>query len=364
MTKTAVPKQTLYSLQFLRAIAVLLVVFSHIRHKQDVAAPLGYQWLDWFSIGEYGVDIFFVISGFIIAYISPEGRRNALDVLNFMMRRIIRIMPLYYTVTLIALAVWLVRPEMVNSSAPEMTVILPSFFLWPTEGRFLFQTGWTLSYEMYFYFLFGLTLFLGALQYRVLAAYLALSVLAGVLFQFRQPVLALMTNHHLAEFLAGYVFFKMASGQIGRHVRLGLALIAMGSALIISHIFMQGSVLSPLYHWGIPAMMLVFGFLLSEGAFKIPPLFLKMGDSSYSIYLTHALVLPVLTKAWYAIFPQTALGNLGFVVYGLVATIVIGFISYRFYEIPVGKTLNSWWKGKYLALKNRQSKVSSSLQAS
>ncbi len=364
MTKTDAPKQTLYSLQLLRAVAVILVVFSHIRHKQDVAAPLGTQWLDWFSIGEYGVDIFFVISGFIIAYISPEGRRNALEVLNFMMRRIIRIMPLYYTVTLIALAVWLVRPEMVNSSAPEMTVILPSFFLWPTEGRFLFQTGWTLSYEMYFYFLFGLTLFLGALQYRVLASYLALSILAGVLLEFRQPVLALVTNHHLAEFLAGYVFFRLASGQIGQQVGLGLGLIAAGTALIISHILMPGSVLAPLYHWGIPAMMLVFGFLLSEGTFKIPALLLKTGDSSYSIYLTHALVLPVLTKAWYMFAPQTAASNFGFIIYALASTLVIGFISYRFYETPVGKTLNGWWKKKYLAMSQPKGTASNNLQTS
>ncbi len=353
MTKKYSNKQTLYSLQFLRAFAVILVIFSHIRHKQDTAAHYGFQWLEWFNFGEYGVDIFFVISGFIIAYISPKARHSLLDVFNFMMKRIFRIMPLYYTVTLIALCVWFIQPELVNSSSPSSTVILPSFFLWPTEGRFLFQSGWTLSYEMYFYLIFGFTLLLARWQYRILSTFLVISLFIGILVPIQDPVLKLMTSHHLAEFLGGYLFYKLAHKQIGAQVYLGMTMIGVGVTFLLSHALITNSFLLSLYVWGFPAMMIVFGFLLSEGHYKIPNLFLKLGDSSYSIYLTHALALPVLTKIWYSLAPQTSnntlasIGNLGFILFSLGATLLIGVIVFHIYEKPLGKKINRWWGEKY-----------------
>lgn len=340
-------KQTLYSVQFLRAIAVILVLLSHIRHKQEVAVLSGFQWLEWFNFGEYGVDIFFVISGFIIAYIAPKAQQTGVDVLHFMIKRLIRIMPLYYTVTLVALWAWWLNPALVNSSAPQSTVILPSFFLFPTEGRFLVQSGWTLSYEMYFYALFALALLAGRLQYHILSLFLGLSLLVGVAFNIPNPALALMTSPHLAEFLAGFLFYHHGSKYIGQHKTVGLVLIAVGITLCVSQAFSDNTIVAALNLWGIPAMALIFGFLLSEGHIKFPAIFLKIGDSSYSTYLTHILALPVLTKLWYLAMPQSSISHLVFIIFALGLTLLIGAITFKLYEKPVGLRLNRWWHDIY-----------------
>ena len=136
------------SIQIMRGIASLLVVLLHISVKggqYDNGALKG------FSIGGAGVDLFFIISGYVMC-ISTVGR--PLTFYQFLLLRIRRIIPLYWLVTTVGLAIYLYNPKLVNTSGGE-TSIWASYVLFPNGKKFLNSNGWTLSYEFFFYFIFG-----------------------------------------------------------------------------------------------------------------------------------------------------------------------------------------------------------------
>ena len=147
----------LLTIQYLRGIAALLVVFYHVYTQ---LGRLGYsgQTPDFLA---GGVDIFFVISGFIMWYTTFNRNVGALE---FFTHRFIRIVPLYWLITTFYLAILLIRPSWMQSAKFELSHIVASYLfipmvhpavpiMWP-----LVVPGWTLNYEMFFYFLFGLAL--------------------------------------------------------------------------------------------------------------------------------------------------------------------------------------------------------------
>jgi exopolysaccharide production protein ExoZ len=102
--------------------------------------------LDW---GMMGVDLFFVISGFIMVYITRDWREGGgRKVPEFLFARITRIYPLYWVVSGALLAVWFVRPDLVFSSSRNTPELLNSLFLIPAHAYPLLEVGWTLVYEM------------------------------------------------------------------------------------------------------------------------------------------------------------------------------------------------------------------------
>ncbi|VAV96745.1 hypothetical protein MNBD_ALPHA08-573 [hydrothermal vent metagenome] len=348
------PRQVMHSLQVLRAIAALLVVFSHIREKNLQNAADSTQILQWFNFGPYGVDIFFVISGFIIAYIMPVGQYSLGDVKEFLARRVIRVMPMYWVVTLAAFSVWLYNPEMVNSSAPELTRVWQSFTLYPTDGRYLYQTGWTLSYEMYFYFLFAATMLFGRFQRLLLALILTTMITIGIVYQPgpEDPLFYLLTRHHLLEFMAGFAFCHFGKHLIGKMPITGAVLSVTGVALILAKAFDAGPIFDLFYFWGLPAMALVFGMLLLERAIPWPAYWVKLGEASYSLYLTHSFVMAAGAIIWYRLFDGTMASNIGFMFVSLAVSLVVAHLAYRFIENAMTVSLNKKWK----ELKNRPQK--------
>ncbi len=355
-TKARSPRQVMHSLQVLRAVAALLVVFSHIREKNLQNSPGSAQILEWFNFGPYGVDIFFVISGFIIAYIMPVGQYSFGDVKEFLARRVIRVMPMYWVVTLAAFSVWLYNPAMVNSSAPELTSIWQSFTLYPTEGRYLYQTGWTLSYEMYFYFLFAATMFFGRYQRLLLALILATMITIGIVYQPgpEDPLFYLLTRHHLLEFMAGFAFCHFGKHLIGKMPVTGAVLSIAGVALILLKAFNAGPVFDLIYFWGLPAMALVFGMLLLERAIPWPAYLVKLGEASYSLYLTHSFVMAAGAIIWYRLFDDSMASNIGFMFVALAASLVVAHLAWRFVENAMTVGLNKKWKEYKARPKNPQ----------
>ena len=345
-SKTRSPRQVMNSLQVLRALAALLVVFSHIREKNLQNSPQAAQILDWFNFGPYGVDIFFVISGFIIAYIVPTGSYGFSDVKEFLVRRVIRVIPMYWVVSLVALTVWLYNPMLVNSSAPELTRIWESFALFPTDGRYLYQTCWTLSYEMYFYFLFAATMFFGRYQRVLLGLILATMIAIGIIYQPGpdEPVFYLLTRHHLVEFMAGFAFCHFGRHLIGKMPVTGAVLTVSAVALILLKAFGAGPIFDQLYFWGLPAMALVIGMLLLERAIPWPAYLVKLGEASYSLYLTHSFVMAGGAIIWYRLFDASMASNIGFMFVSLGVALVVAHLSWRFVENVMTVGLNKKWK--------------------
>ena len=300
--------------QLLRGVAALLVLLAHLAVVEGKYSPdrlLG----DWAAFGFAGVDLFFVISGFIMVYVTWGGRGGARESGRFLWRRATRIYPLYWAVSAAVLVVWLLRPAMVFGSNPDPD-ILRSFLLLPDEHLPLLSVGWTLIYEMYFYLVFALALLLPA-RWRILALVAWAVVAQAVPAPEGSPTLAVMLSPLVREFLFGalvawtaltlFVLDPVLGGRApvlaGR--RWGVVAAAALLGLGLWSLFGGGvpdAVAVARDHgwraeaWGLPAAALLVLTLLSP--FGRLPLGDWLGDISYSLYLTHVLTLSLLGRLW------------------------------------------------------------------
>ncbi len=222
-----------------------------------------------------------------------------LNFVRFIIRRIKRIMPLYWLATTLALIVFLYNPKLVNSSGGE-TSIWASYTLFPNGKRFLNDNGWTLSYEFFFYFIFGLFIHKGTYRaIQVSSLLLLLLPILGLFFNFNDQAFIFSTKSFLIEFAYGmgcFYLFNMKSVRL--KVKYAIGICIFGVILFPLQLFLgipdtekwRGLV------WGIK-MLLIFAGLLSledpirRSTFLFKGLLLAIGDSSYSLYLIHPFVL-------------------------------------------------------------------------
>jgi exopolysaccharide production protein ExoZ len=280
----------LSSIQVLRAIAALLVL---VAHQGPVIGAFGEapDAVPDLSFGTFGVDLFFVISGFIMVHTAGKLFGQPGAAVQFLSRRLLRIVPLYWALT----AALIAGPLIKYGALPKETSLqhlLASFLFFPTlspQGtpEPVFTVGWTLNYEMLFYVLFALALFL--------RRDLALISLTAVLF-----ILPLVPFSSLPfSFWSDSIIFEFAFGMwIGwlysRGMRLsGLIgiLIAAAGMIVAIYANQAGLNLTPrIAWWGIPAALIIAGIALSdlEVPFFLFPL-VALGDASYALYLVHWL---------------------------------------------------------------------------
>jgi peptidoglycan/LPS O-acetylase OafA/YrhL len=280
--------QMLYSVQLLRAAAAVLVVICHAIHKQGQLSGTGAIW----AFGGSGVDLFFIISGFIMCHVTARKQASAAQ---FLWARVLRIMPLYWILSLVALGVFVVDPAIVNSSGGT-TTILNSFTLFPTSDKFLIQTGWTLSYEFIFYFIFAASLFFDRVNRLLfIAASIVLVVGAGALTSPSNPTIRFVTDPLLLEFLMGvgaYLYVLRA----GSHTVASGALLLVGSAMLACVAYVNYSHYRVIVY-GIPYMIFFAGLVSFERLMRsaachaIGRAIGLLGDASYSTYLSHPFAL-------------------------------------------------------------------------
>lgn len=277
--------QKFQSVHYLRGVAALMVVVLHIHtgigFMRHDAADLG--WL------RGGVDIFFIISGFVMVK-STTGK--AVVPRDFFFRRCQRIVPLYWLVTLV----------MMTSMQGEFFFKLASMFFVPMAnpdtGYFepVVELGWTLNFEMYFYMLFAISLLISEKwRFWALAALLiALVVLARIF----QPVgiIGFYSNPMVLEFLFGMAIAKF-------NMRGPAVLIPLGFAcMYYLYPVISGRVVS----LGLPAALIIMGAAGSEGKVRSYRALNLLGDASYAIYLFHLLALGILVKHWDSLGIDTA----------------------------------------------------------
>ena len=154
----------LSSIQVLRGVAASLVVFLHILASLDAYydSSILYDFPSLISFLESGVDIFFVISGFIMFAVTKNkfGQGYAL---NFIKRRIFRVVPLYWTLTLLYASLLIVFPSAFQNAVFDIYKLIQSLLFIPhhnVSGDIMpvVSVGWTLNYEMYFYLCFAIAL--------------------------------------------------------------------------------------------------------------------------------------------------------------------------------------------------------------
>ncbi|MET0443842.1 MAG: acyltransferase [Pseudorhodoplanes sp.] len=340
----------MHSVQILRAVAALLVLVGHAGHEAvviadrtgQVAPDLGF--FDW----GFGVDIFFVISGFIMLYSSADKFGVAGAPREFLLRRLMRIAPLYWLLTAAMLAGAAVAPSLLNVPIESLRAVIESFFFIPGlrangEVRPLLALGWTLNYEMFFYAAFAACLLLPR-RWGLLALFTGFVAFVALGWLVRMPTtaLAFWADSIILEFLFGMaIALVLRTGlRFGSVAALGLFLFGAALAAAGGPLWGVNEILPRCVAGGIPAAMIVFAAACGP---RLPttrwiaPLIL-LGDASYSLYLSHPFVIRPLRNIWMAL-PTHSLPVGWYIAFACAVAAVAAVAVYWLIERPMTKRL-------------------------
>ncbi len=284
------------SIQVLRCLAVMavLILHSHLSINQDV-----YQVPFFSQFGWIGVRLFFVISGFIIAErIEFERSLGA-----YLFRRYMRVFPLYALITMVALLVSVAfgrvifvttRTDSGSVYDPEpWAYILKSLFMVPQDPWPIFMVGWSLEYEVMFYFSFGIAYFLGGRSWA-LATMLAMSV-AGVVFPgLTRPLFDAMFLY----FLFGCAAREVLSRESRPLIAAAPFVCIVSGAMWVLHLYKVADLTSTGFILAsgtcFAALVVLCADLEKRGkAFGRAGVLVRIGDMSFSVYLVHWLIVPI-----------------------------------------------------------------------
>jgi peptidoglycan/LPS O-acetylase OafA/YrhL len=345
----------LNNIQALRAFAAIAVVVFHTGFAFPFMRPFG----------SFGVDVFFVISGYIMARILDPESDSSSDF--FFRRRVLRIVPPYWFFTILLYLVALRVPQLMGSTRASFVDLLKSLLFIPfTKGSGLIQPllfiGWSLNYEMFFY----LALAIGLLFHKRKGIWVGAGIVVAVLLFCKvalttfapQSVIAQFYSRDLSlEFLLGilsYYLCRAISDQKARSIRWPALFVCLASAALL--IFLQGI---------LPAQSMPFGFsrvpnlgvlsfllvtsasLLSQANWdtKLTSLVL-IGDASYILYLLHPYceysIDRILGTHFHWLKRETATGALA----GVSVSIAVAILVHLYGERPTVRFLNRNFGGK------------------
>lgn len=329
----------LLSIQYLRAAASLLVVILHAGNRMEENIAEGV--LSVIALGHVGVDLFFVISGFIIW--TTCGKSN-ISSGQFLIRRTMRVVPIYWVATFAWVFLMFVGGASWISLNPSH-IIKSLFFIphWsPTfQGTFwpVLVPGWTLIFEMFFYGIFALTLFAPAyLRLYVFAGILILLIASGLVIAPTTAPAAIYSSPLLLEFLGGVLIAELLRRQriheriSGISLLLGLTILGVAGGYAIPD---QTSWSRPLI-LGSSSLLIVLGLIGLEGRLPYINILKRLGDASYSIYLFHVLVIVIL----YEITERVSLISentpaTGFILMSLLLSGWVGLLLHDWLERPI-----------------------------
>ncbi|WP_439883107.1 acyltransferase family protein [Pontibacter sp. MBLB2868] len=345
MIQSIQTKTSLKSVQALRATAALMVVFFHLMMVETKYGNTNLVF-QFFHFGEAGVDLFFVISGFIMVLVTSSEQGTKIEPGRFLYNRFTRIYPTYWFYFLLVLVVWFIKPGWVNSSATTEPDFISSFFLIPNNGMQFVQVAWTLEYEIFFYIIFAIAITLPRpFSLPVVLLTLSALVFTGLVTKTTSPVAATVTSTVLLEFVAGcligYFYLKNQKSSSLYYLALltgfGLFVLELLHFSWVSYLPEDLLVVQRELAYGLPAALLVFGatFIEKHKTVKIPNWLLKIGDASYSLYLSHILVLAFIGKLWTLMGMNNLLPNHFMLVTMLISTVVVGIASHKLVEKPL-----------------------------
>lgn len=332
--------QQFISVQILRFAAAMLVVAMHTTQAISIhITQAGHE--TYWSPGSAGVDIFFVISGFVMS--TSVGRSIGIpangwkDGWTFLKRRLLRIVPLYWFYTLAKVAVLIAVPVLAARSSVDLSHLLYSLFFIPVVSPWgpiepLLPVGWTLNFEMLFYSIFALTIVLRLPRIRFGIGIFALIFLGASYWPDVTPL----------TFYAQFIIFEFVLGMGVAHLLFRFQPLAPTAGAVVSAFalaWMFGvnwdESTNRLIRWGFPAAFLLAGFVGMEpwmAKFRAGKQLSFLGDASYSIYLSHTFAVP----AGVLLLRKLSVGS-SVTVFGVVIALAIiaGCVSYLAVERPL-----------------------------
>jgi exopolysaccharide production protein ExoZ len=295
--------------------------------------------------GAFGVDLFFPISGFVIYLSVVRLQEKGGSWQGFASRRFIRIAPLYWGFTILKLLIYVVMPSAFAHY---------HFTLWNAIGSFLFlpaynhegvplpvlSVGWTLSYEMLFYSIVSIALFARTGVLMISALTISILAVAGLFFTPGLGGLTYLAAPIELEFLGGMVVAALylrgwrvptLASVCLLPIMFGLALGHPGDAAALA--------LKPVrvLYWGVPGIVIVACVAgLEDYVRRLPRrLPLLIGDASYSLYLTHTLIVPAFGLIAVALHLSGASGCITYILASGAAALIVAVVIHRCVEVPM-----------------------------
>jgi peptidoglycan/LPS O-acetylase OafA/YrhL len=303
------------SIELLRFLAAISVVFVHI---------------PTIGVGHIGVDVFFVVSGFVMM-LSTERSGD-----NFLLKRAIRILPTYYFFTLAVFLLALTAPSLLDSTTANPVHLLESMAFVPFDKngaghRPILFLGWTLNYEMFFYVLFAVALQI-APRYRAIVTTLLLASVFLICQTAESLPLSAYSEEIVFEFALGMCIYELLI--LKRKGQALAILLTIFAALYLG----ANSLDDRFYRFGLASALLVSAVLLWLGSKPLPKLVYLLGGSSYALYLSHPYVIQAFDKVlgW---FGRGPLYQLSATVLSIVLVNAVAITVHRVLEVPVTRAL-------------------------
>ncbi|MBK8675613.1 MAG: acyltransferase [Cellvibrionales bacterium] len=345
-----------YNIQALRGIAVLLVIFYHLAGVQSKSST-AYALPDVLHFGAVGVDIFFLISGFLMMTITRGTQASFSTALQFMKRRLLRIYPIYWLVSIpITYLLFFSSRDLLNNLnlnpdaaryIPDLSIyLLKSALLFPQVNLPPLTISWTLIHEVYFYCVFGLLLLLPQRTHGwLLLAWSAVTLVFWWILKPTQyqPISYLLCNPLTLEFTVGcwLAMFLTKKKHITKpyiFLLLGCAAFAVSWLAWVANNGYEFPIADDRVLYLLLPCALILAAIASMEQQKqyLPQLLQKIGDASYSLYLTHIIFLSIGRKIWKLQgFEDSLFNNLWFWPSLFAVTLVAGTLCYQLLEKPL-----------------------------
>ena len=300
-----------HSIEVIRFVAATAVVFAHI---------------PYINIGYFGVDLFFIISGFVMMLSTETNKRK------FFLKRLFRILPTYYFFTVGVFLIALFYPSLLNTTTADFSHLIKSLLFIPFDkngtGHYpVLFLGWTLNYEMYFYLIFALSLIL-SFKNRSLIATGILTFFFILCKNYKEFPFSVYGDLIVFEFVIGMIIYE----AIVKRNMFNL-LILIFTILIVSLVNENG-ISNRLINYGLPLALLCSIAIIIFKDKKFPKIFLTLGGASYSLYLVHPYIIQFFLKIT-NLFSLSYIESTVIIVASIVIANIAAIIVYKYLEIPI-----------------------------
>lgn len=346
-------------IQALRGIASILVVFGHAHYFLKGTASWDFAVAILRPGGFIGVDLFFLISGFVMIYTTQNSDGSFKYILEFWAKRIVRIAPVYMVLTFFYISIW--KDSSWLLSPTNWYYILKSFLYLPISTNAPFfglpnPVGWSLNYEIYFYLIFGFTLL--TRRFKILALFIVIFLSTYILplitkgvvsfdanysYQFSIKYLNIVTSSLVWTFfagaLSGYLYLNLPSIK-NQFILKNLMWLSIGMAIWWS--YSGTSSFHGLNNVGLPLFFAFTIFAIASKSFeiKVPNWLQWLGNISFSLYLVHPIAQGMMTRFANEIMHKPELENTwSQVIASTILSLVFASLSHKYLEVKLCSAL-------------------------